>query len=64
MRNISFVAWVLGWPWLLSAYPGDEPLSEAALAVFTLIWIAVSCLVYEPRVRQSPTPDALKGDAK
>lgn len=60
MRNVSFVAWMLGWPWLISAYPGEKPLSEPGLFVFTVVWIFVASLVYE---RRSKSLSAAPGEA-
>lgn len=47
MRNVAFVAWVLGWPWLLAAYPTQQPLSDASMFVFTAMWAGVAIITYE-----------------
>lgn len=47
MRNVAFVVWMLGWPWLLAAYPTDRPLSDPAMLVFTAIWVGIAIITYE-----------------
>ena len=47
MKNLPYVAWMLGWAWILSAYPSHtEPTALSAL-VFILIWIGVGELIRE-----------------
>lgn len=49
MRNVAFVAWILGWPLLLSAYPGHKPLSDPGAFVFVAIWVSIAILTYEAK---------------
>ena len=47
MRNAAFVAWMLGWPWLWTAYPSKEPLSDGVMLVFTVVWVSIAVMTYE-----------------
>lgn len=62
MRNIAFVFWALGWPWLLAAYPPAEPLPDGSMGIFTLIWFFVATLLYEGKEQKGrPAPDTEGG---
>lgn len=46
MRNLAFVIWMLGWAWLLCAYPSAKP--DAGFGAFWIIaWLFVGVLTYE-----------------
>ena len=51
MRNIAFVVWMLGWPWLANAYPlsAEEAGKGGAGAIFLGLWLLVGAMTYEAK---------------
>lgn len=48
MRNLAFVSWLLGWAWLMCAYPPKHDVFENT-AINFLVWIVVGVATYERR---------------